>query len=128
MSASAPDPGRLTDLLDHEQSFRKQIMSALIRLLTRPDTDPVLKMLIILGGLAIVGISFTLSVCLIHLAHASVFGISSFDPFRYARLIAFELSALGGLSIPLVVKASSHEQALRLEDSLDKIRYARARN
>ncbi len=127
MSADAPQPGALTDQLKQEQSFRKQIMSGIIQLLSRPDTDPLLKMLVVLGCFVILGISFTFSVCILHVIHAA-YVKATFDPFKYAELMAGEVVVLGGVSVPAVVRASAHEQALRLEESFNKVRDARARH
>ena len=115
-------------LLDHaakEQSFRKQIIADIAQLLRNPTTDPTLKLFIILGLLVVVGISFVFSIFLVHAVYALWVPGAEFHPEKYGYIILVQLLCLMGISIPLVLQASKAEQALRLEDSFNKIYDAR---
>ena len=124
MPGKSTVPNRLLNEAAQERSFRKQVLSAIGQLLRDPDTDPVLRVVLAFGCLVIVGISFVLSVFLIHAACAFLLDVE-IKPFNYAIIITIKLIFLMGLSIPLVVRGGSHERALRLESSFNKISSAR---
>ena len=120
---------RLAAAVADEASFRKQVAGTIGQLLRDPGTEPVLKLLVVLGLLDLVAISFVLTVFLVHalctLTPLRV-GAESFHPFHYAMTIAGFFGMLMGISVPVVVKTSNREHAMQLDTSFEKIYEARA--
>ncbi len=125
MGNDAGIPEGLTQNLEKEASFRERILSTLLDLIKDPATDRDLKVLIIAGCLDAVGVSFVVTICLLHV----IYGLASHHEVPllwYAGIVAVLLALLMTLAIPLVTKASSKEEALRLSEGFEKIYRARA--
>ena len=110
---------RLLDQAAKEQSFRKQIVTDIAELLRNPDTDPVLKLFTVLVLLVVVCISFLSTLFILYAA------LKSLPSFGYVLVIPGLVVLLMILAIPLVLKASSTEQSLRLNHGFNKIYEAR---
>ena len=109
---------RFLDQADKEQSFRKQIVGEITQLLRRKDTPISLKIFIILGLLVLLGISFVFTIFLIHTVFATVKD-TTFNPMTYVAIISAQIVLLMAICLPLVIKASNREAAIRLEENLD---------
>lgn len=125
MGADSGVPQGLAQSLEKESSFRERILTTLLELIRDPGTDRDLKILIIAGSLDAVGISFVVTIGVLHVI---VDLAQRKEPplLWYAVLVGVLLALLMALAIPLVTKASSKEQALRLSESFNKICQARA--
>lgn len=117
-------PNRLLNQAAKEQSFRKQIIADITQLLRNPETAPILKLFIVLGLLVILGISFVFSVFILHTVYAIIRN-AEYNPLHYAYIISILIVSLMVIAVPLVFKASTAEQSLRLDGSFNKIYRAR---
>jgi hypothetical protein len=117
----------LLNQASEELGFRKQIVTDLGNLLKDDETPLFLKILIVLGFLAFVGISFVFTIFLIDAAMSAVNG-GQFNPDKYLYIITGKVILLmfvGGL---VILKAGTQESALRLEENLNKTFNARVEN
>ena len=110
---------RLTTLGKGEQSFRQLVVRTLTQLLLDSLTPRDLKILIVLSLVVFVGISFYVFILLII---APLFLLAGKDfQLAYVLVIPALTVLLLPFGIPLVLKASSAEQAMRLRDDFGKI-------
>lgn len=111
---------KLLSQVAEERNFRQQIVADIAALLRNPMTPPILRLFIVLVLLVALGLSFVLTIFIIN-AILIFFLTIPFNPFWYVLVIAIKVMLLVALSIPLVLKAASTEQALRLDESFNKV-------
>lgn len=116
---------KLLKQASEELGFRKQIVSELGNLLKNDETPLFLKILIVLGFLVFVGISFVFTIFLIDAA-MSAFNGSEFKPDKYVFIISGKVVMLMFIGGIVILKAGTQEAALRLEENLNKTLNARA--
>lgn len=105
-----------------ERSFRQEIISVIGSLVRDPSTGQFLRVLIVVELVVILSMSMVFSVFLLHLGYAAVLmGAVSVNPPLYGYIISAQMGFGAVVSIPLVKRAGTTEQAHRFDDSLQKI-------
>lgn len=119
--------GALLKQASDELGFRKQIVSELGNLLKNDETPLFLKILIILGFLVFLGISFVFTIFLVDAA-ISTYNSDQFVPDKYVYIITGKVVLLMFIGGIVILKAGTQEAALRLEENLNRTFNARVEN
>ncbi len=114
----------LRDEVKEQASFRRHILQTIGHLVGDPNTEPTLKILIVVELLIMLAISFVFTILLVHLAYAALTP-ASINPLHYSLIIAGQMSVGAFISVPLIAKAGHKEEARRLDESLRKVSSAR---
>jgi len=114
----------ITNQARAEQSFRQSIVGNLSKLLS-PQTPTELRVIVVTLLTVTLAISFIISVFLIHSLCFMLLRQPPYNPMHYVIVITVLMLACTGLSMPIIIRANTIEQALRLEDSFQKTIAAR---
>ena len=121
------EPDIITPLIKEvgeERSFRTKIAGQFVELIKRPEIPFSLKALIVIAVFLFVVIGAVVSICLIHMVSCAI-SKTPFDGFSYLMALVGLSIALIALAVPVILKAGNAEQAMRLNQSFDRIYSAR---
>lgn len=126
MAENSSDLSGPKEIAKQEQKFRKEIVSAIFKVLKDPNINPTLKVLISLGLIVLIGISSVILVCVLNI-FAHILGNTLFHATPYIVIIAMHIGALLLLAFPILSQAQSLENAIRITDNFDTILTTRSR-
>jgi asparagine N-glycosylation enzyme membrane subunit Stt3 len=122
------EPDIVTPILKEvgeERAFRTKIAEHLGELLKRPEIPFSLKGLIVIALFLLAVISVVLVFGMFDFL-SCVYNETQFESFKYMVVLVGMSVVLVGLAVPVVLKAGNAEQAMRLNQSFDRIYQARA--
>jgi len=118
----------LIEGLSKEQKLRAQIVGGIVRLLKDPETEFKFKFCIVMVLFIMFALSLVFCLFMINACVVIFHPVMTLNVGLYLGIISGKVVLMMMVGMPLVFRASSVEEALRLNDGFNRIHRAKFKN